>query len=290
MEFKADPVAVFWDHASLWRKLRLLRMVGALKSPTAEKYVREMYDLRKKDGGFSRGPGEVSTVSATGEAILDLTVLHKKSPMIAGGVKFLWALQNSNGGWHENPNLPKDAVPFWSSTEKGVPILTADCIEAAVEAGYGEDAHTIGGVEWLKTMQSASGMWLSLEGADPSDSDPDSTQRAISALIRYGMPRSSEPIRRGCTALEHFVLEEAGDWAMTHPPMWPWTAALEGLVAAGYDASFKASHLALGHILRLRQEDGSRPNQYEIRVVPVLIALRLMSTDSVLATIREREP
>jgi squalene cyclase len=289
MKLKADPVPVFWEHASVWRKLRLLRTVDSLGGPIAEKYLNEMQVLLQKDGGFSRVHGEASSVSATAEAIINLAKLNSKSSVIVGAIGFLWKLQNQNGGWHENPNIPKDRIPFWSSAEKGVPILTGDCIEAAVEAGYGSDPHTTKGVEWLKRMQSSSGMWLSLEGTDPSDTEPDSTQRAISALIRYGIPRSSDIVKKGCNALERFILEEAVEWAKTHPPVWPWMAPLEGLASAGYDSSQKAVQFALKNILNLQQEDGSWPNQYEIRAVPVLIAFKVISSEHVLETIRRQE-
>jgi hypothetical protein len=289
MKLKADPVPIFWQHASVWRKLRLLRTVGTLEGPIPKKYLNEMQSLLQKDGGFSRVHDEPSSVSVTGEAIINLAKLNGKSSLIVGAMIFLWKLQNQNGGWHENPNIPKDRVPLWSSTQRGVPILTGDCIEAAVEAGYKSDPHTTKGVEWLKQMQSSSGMWLSLEGTDPSDTEPDSTQRAISALISYGIPRSSDIVKKACNSLEKFILEDAVEWAKTHPPVWPWMAPLEGLLAAGYDSSQKAVQFALKNILSLQQEDGGWPNQYEIRAVPVLLALHLISSKHVLETIRKHE-
>jgi squalene cyclase len=289
MILRADPVPIFWEHASVWRKLRLLRSIDTLESPIAEKYLDEMQSLLQRDGGFSRTYGEASSVSATVEAIVNLSKLENKSPVNVRAMNFLWKLQNQNGSWHENPNIPKDKIPFWSSAEKGVPILTGDCVEAAVEAGYKNDPHTTKAVEWLKRMQSPSGMWLSLEGTDPSDTEPDSTQRAISALIRYGIPRSSNIVKKGCKALERFILEEAVEWAKTHPPVWPWIAPLEGLAAARYDSSQEAVQFALKNILSLQQADGSWPNQYELRAVPVLIAFSLISPQRALETIRKRE-
>jgi hypothetical protein len=289
MKLRADPIPIFWEHASVWRKLKLLRTTGTHGGPITEKYLDEMQGLLQTDGGFSRARAEPSSVNVTGEAIINLVKLHKKSPTIVGALNFLWKLQNQNGGWHENPNLPKDRVPFWSSTEKGVPILTGDCIEAAVEAGYRSDPHTTKGVEWLKQMQSSSGMWLSLEGTDPNDTEPDSTQRAISALIRYGVPKSSDIVKKTCNALERFILKEATEWTKTHPPVWPWMAPLEGLIAVGHDSSNEAVQFALKNISNLQQDDGGWPNQYEIRVVPVLIALNLISSKRVLQTITKLE-
>jgi hypothetical protein len=289
MKLTVDPIPVFWEHASVWRKLRLLRTLGTLEDQITEKYLNEMRSLVQKDGGFSRAHGEPSSISVTGEAIINLAKLDRKSSVIVGAMNFLWKLQNQNGGWHENPNIPKDRVPFWSSTEKGVPILTGDCVEASVEAGYKNDPHTTKGVEWLKQMQSSSGMWLSLEGTDPSDTEPDSTQRAISALIKYGIPTSSNIVKKACDALEKFILEEAVEWAKTHPPVWPWMAPLEGLLAAGYDPSQRAVQFALKNIVNLQQEDGSWPNQYETRAVPALITLHLISSEHVLETIRKQE-
>jgi squalene cyclase len=289
MKLRADPVPVFWAHASVWRKLRLLRTVSTFEDSITEKYLDEMQSLLQRGGGFSRVHGEPSSVSVTAEAIINLVRMNRKSPVIAEEMNFLWKLQNQNGGWHENPNIPKDKVPFWSSTEKGVPILTGDCIEAAVEGGYKSDPHTTKGIEWLKQMQSPSGMWLSLEGTDPSDTEPDSTQRAISALIRYGIPRGSDIIKKACNSLERFILEEAVEWAKTHPPVWPWMAPLEGLIAAGYDSSQKAVQFAMKNILNLQQEDGGWPNQYELRAVPALIALNLISSKHILEIVRKQE-
>jgi squalene cyclase len=267
MKVKGDPLLPFWKKATCWRKLRLLRSLGSIKTYIAEKYIKEMNQLRRKDGGFSRTPEEAASVTVTAEAIMNLTQLNKNAPTIQEAMNFLWKLQKENGSWHENPRLQKDKIPFWSSTEKGVPILTADCIEAFVEAGYRNDERIVKAVNWLKQMQSPTGMWLSLEDTDPTDTEPDSTQRAISALIKFGLPINSNEIKNACNALEKFILTEATEWAKTHPPVWPWIASLDGLVAAGYTVENKAVQFALKHILEQQQEDGTWPNRYELRVV-----------------------
>lgn len=118
-------------------------------------------------------------------------------------------------------------------------------------------------------------MWITLEDADPNDTEPDSTQRAISALIKFGTPTDSTIIKNACKALEKFILTEAAKWAETHPPVWPWIAALNGLVAAGYSVENKAVEYALKNILKMQQDDGSWPNGYELRVVPTLISLNV---------------
>jgi hypothetical protein len=117
------------------------------------------------------------------------TNIDSNSPYVQRPLRFLSTLQKENGSWRENPKLSKEKLPFWSSSEKRVPILTADCIEAFIEAGYRNDTRVIRAVEWLKQMQSPTGMWLSLEDTDPNDTEPDSTQRAISALIRFGLQK-----------------------------------------------------------------------------------------------------
>jgi len=88
-------------------------------------------------------------------------------------------------------------------------------------------------------------MWITLEDADPNDTEPDSTQRAISALLSFGFSIDSPTIRRACKALERFILEEALEWEKNHPPVWPWIAFLDGLAAAGYSAENKALLLDL---------------------------------------------
>jgi hypothetical protein len=132
-------------------------------------------------------------------------------------------------------------------------------------------------------------MWLSLEGTDASDVEPDSTQRAVSALLVYGISKNSRIIMNACSALERFILEEAAEWAKTHPPVWPWMAPLDGLLAAGYTVSNKAVQFALRNILKLQEDDGSWPNQYEMRVVPALINLGLISREKTLETISMKE-
>jgi squalene cyclase len=283
-----DPLIPFWEKANVWRKLKLLRTLDVIKTPIAEKYVNEIRGLRFKDGGFSRTLGEPSSVTPTAEATTYLSP-ETDASVIRDGVDFLWTMQNQNGGWHENPNLPKDKVPFWSSTEKGVPILTADCVESLAITGHKSDNRLDRAVTWLRQMQSPSGMWLSLEGTDPTDTEPDSTQRAISALITYGMTSESSVVRRGCKALEEFILKDASEWAKTHPPAWLWVAALDGLTAAGYGSSNATVQRALKNVLELQQKDGSWPNNYEIRVVPTLIALKAISSEEAVNTIRRME-
>jgi len=287
MKLKEDPMPNFWRKANCWRKLRLLRLLNSLRTDIAKKYLREMISLQREDGGFSRTPDEESSVTVTAEAVMNLVCsnMNSNSPYVQRPLRFLSTLQKENGSWRENPKLSKDKIPFWSSSKKGVPILTADCIEAFIEAGYRNDTRVIKAVEWLKQMQSPTGMWLSLEDTDPNDTEPDSTQRAISALIRFGLPKNSSIIRNACIALENFILKDAAEWAKTHPPVWPWIASLDGLVAAGYTLESKAIRFALEHILKLQQKDGSWPNNYELRVVPTLIKLGIVTSKQALKTI-----
>jgi hypothetical protein len=242
MEIKGEPVSLFWRKASYWRKLRLLRQFNAMKTSVARKYLDEMKKLQRGDCGFSRNSNEQSSVTVTAEAVMNLirSGISPNSPSIQRPLNFLSNLQKENGSWRENPKLSKDKIPFWSSSEKGVPILTADCIEAFVEAGRRNDKRIIKAVEWLKQMQSPTGMWLSLEDTDPNDTEPDSTQRAISALMKFGLPKNSPIIKKACVALENFILREAEEWAKTHPPVWPWIASLDGLVAADYTLESRA--------------------------------------------------
>lgn len=257
MKSKGDPVGLFWRKASCWRKLSLLRSLNAIKTSIAQKYIEEMIHLRRNDGGFSRNPDEASSVTVTAEAIMNLIQAGKEpnSTIVRQAVNFLWNLQKENGSWRENPQLPKDKIPFWSSSERGVPILTADCIEALIDAGYRDHNRLEKAVNWLKQMQAPTGMWITLEDADPNDAEPDSTQRAISALIKFGMPADSQPIKKACEALEAFILKEAQEWTKTYP-VWPWIAALDGLIAAGYSVENKAVQYALKKILGQQLDDG----------------------------------
>jgi squalene cyclase len=289
MKVKRNPMPPFWEKANCWRKLKLLRSLGSIKTSIAIKYVDEMKQLRKDDGGFSKVLDEASSITPTSEAIINLTKLNQDLDLVQNAINFLWKMQKENGSWHENPSLAKDKVPFWSSTEKGVPILTADCIEAFVEVGYQNNRRVVKAVDWLKRMQSQTGMWLSLEATDPNDVEPDSTQRAISALLRFGLQKDSPIVRNACDALENFILKDATAWAKTHPPIWPWAAPLEGLAAAGYTIENKAVRYALENILDQQEEDGSWPNSYEIRVVPALISLGIISSREVLGEIQTIE-
>jgi hypothetical protein len=291
VKLKGLPVHLYWEKASHWRKLLLLRRLNSLRTNIAKKYLEEMIQLRREDGGFSRSQSEASLVTVTAEAIMNLVQSgeEKSSPIIQEATNFLWSVQKENGSWRENPKLSKDKIPFWSSSEKGVPILTADCIEALVEAGYRNDNRVAKAASWLKQMQSSTGMWITLEDADPNDTEPDSTQRAISALIKFGTSTDSTIIKSACRALEKFILTEAAKWAETHPSVWPWIAALDGLVAAGYTVENKAVIHALKNILKQQQNDGSWPKGYELRVVPTLISLGVISKEHAIETIKNIE-
>lgn len=290
VKLKANPVELFWRKASCWRKLSLLRSLNAIKTSIAQKHIEEMIHLRRNNGGFSRNPNEASSVAETAEAIMNLIKAGKEpnSPIVQQAVIFLWSVQKENGSWRENPQLPKDKIPFWSSSEKGVPILTADCIEALIDVGYRDHNRVKKAVDWLKQMQSSTGMWITLEDAGPNDTEPDSTQRAISALIKFGMPADSQPIKKACEALENFILKEALEWAKTYV-VWSWIAPLEGLIAAGYTVENKAVQYALKNILEQQLDDGSWPNGYELRVVPTLINLGIISKRQALEIISESE-
>jgi len=290
MKLKGDPIGLFWEKASCWRKLELLRLLGKIKTGVAQKYLKEACLLQNEDGGFAKEKGEMSSVSVTAEAIINLIKSGEKphSSVVKKATTFLWSLQKENGSWRENPNLAKNKVPFWSSTEKGVPILTADAILALTEAGYKNKKDLMKAVDWLKSMQSKDGMWIYLEDAGPSDVDPDSTYKAIEALMKVNGASNSPYIMRGCKALEKFILTEAAEW-MKKWPVWSWIAPLDGLAAAGYDANNEVVKYALNKILEQQQESGGWPDRYEIRVVPTLINLELISKEEAWRKIREVE-
>jgi len=290
MKLKGNPIKLFWENANCWRKLSLLRLLSKIKSDVARKYLEEMRLLQNEDGGFAREKGEASSVSVTAEAIINLIQSGDKSDssVVKGAVAFLWSLQKANGSWRENPNLAKDKVPFWSSAEKGVPILTADAILALTEAGYKNNENLTKAVDWLKSMQSKDGMWIYLEDAGPSDVDPDSTYRALEALMKVNEATNSPYITRGCKALEKFILTEAAEWTKKWP-VWSWIAPIDGLVAAGYNVKNEVVKYALNKILEQQQENRGWPNGYEIRVAPTLINLRLISKKNAWRKIREVE-
>jgi len=158
-----------------------------------------------------------------------------------------------------------------------------------VEAGYKRDLRVLNAIKWLLGMQSPSGMWLSIEGADLNDAEPDSTQRAISALIKFGMKASSPAIKKACMALENFIMTEAKEWVKIYPPVWPWVAALDGLIAAGYTLENRAARLSLKKILEQQEESGGWPNKYELRVVPTLVAMKLIPKEEVWESIKMAE-
>jgi len=107
--------------------------------------------------------------------------------------------------------------------------------------------------------------------------------------LKFGLLEDSHTIRSACNALEKFILIEAAEWAKTHPPVWPWIAYLDGLVATGYTTENRAVQFALHNILEQQQSDGSWPNGYEVRVVPTLISLNIIPLKQALQTIRTME-
>jgi len=290
MELKGAPVEGFWKKASLWRKLSLLRDLGKLNTSIAQKYLREMRLLQNDDGGFGKDRGEPSSVTATAEAVLDLIEYGEKpnSSTVQRATLFLWSLQKSNGGWRENPALPMDKVPFWSNTEMGVPTLTADAVEALIEAGYRDDRRLRKAVDWLKLMQAPDGMWIHMEKAALTETDPDSTQSAIRALIKAGEKEDSRTIKKACSALEKFILTEAEKWTKKWP-VWSWVAPLDGLTTAGFKADNKTVQHALEKILKQQREDGCWPDGYEVRVVPALIELGVIPRDEAWSVIEKIE-
>jgi len=278
MKLKGDPIKLFWKNANCWSKLSLLRLLSKIKTDIARKHLEEMRHLQNQDGGFAREKGEASTVSVTAEAIINLIYSGEKptSPIVKRAIALLWSLQKKNGSWRENPKLATNKIPFWSSTEKGVPILTADAILALAEAGHKNNKELVKAVDWLRSMQSKEGMCIYLEDAEPSDVDPDSTQKALEALVKVNKATYSPCIARGCKALEKFILTEAAEW-MKKWPVWSWIAPLDGLVAAGYDVNNEVVKYALSKILEQQQENSGWPDEYEVRVVPTLITLGLIS-------------
>lgn len=290
IKLKGEPIRLFWEKANAWRKLFLLRRLDALKTDIAQKYLKEILKLQNLDGGFAKENGEASSVSFTAEAMENLihSGIKPDLPILRKAASFLWSIQREDGGWSENPKMSKDKVPFWASTEKGVTILTADALEALFDMGFKDDERFRKAVEWLRRMQSQSGMWINLEGEDETQVEPDSTQRALSALIKMGEPLRSPVVKKACEALEEFIMTEAEKWAEEWP-VWAWIAPLDGLIAAGYTVNDDVVKNALTKVLEQQKDDGSWPENYEIRVVPSLIKLGIIQREEALEIIRDCE-
>lgn len=268
----------------------MLRSLGKLNTFVAEKYLKEMRLCQNDDGGFGKERGEPSSVTATVEAILNLIESGEKpdSSTLQRAAVFLWSLQKENGSWRENPALPKEKVPFWSSTERGVPILTADTMVSLLQAGYEDDKRLKKALEWLKRMQAPDGMWIHLENAASTETDPDSTQSAIRALIRAGENPDSPTIKKACNTLEKFISTEAEKWTEKWP-VWSWVAPLNGLIAAGFKADNRTVQQALEKILKQQRTDGGWPDGYEVRVVPTLVELGVMPREKAWGIIKKME-
>lgn len=78
-KLKGDPIKLFWDQASCWRKLVLLRLLDVLREDLAQKYLKEIVQLQDQDGGFSKNKGETSRVTETAEAIINFVKSSEES-------------------------------------------------------------------------------------------------------------------------------------------------------------------------------------------------------------------
>mgnify|MGYP005815323665 CR=1 FL=1 len=107
-------IAFVTEHGTVLEKARLLRLLMSVE-PGREAY-QKLLDSQNADGGFPSRPrpGSASAVDSTLTALWQFDELGLNAhPAAARALAFLLAMQQPDGGWDENPDLPAYDLPPW---------------------------------------------------------------------------------------------------------------------------------------------------------------------------------
>jgi squalene cyclase len=106
-------IAFVNQNGSNLEKVRLQALLGRMPGP---QFLKPLLDLQNRDGGFPSRPrpGSPSSVDSTLTALWQLNdVGQRGSEPAARAREFLVRLQNEDGSWDENPDLPTHDLPPW---------------------------------------------------------------------------------------------------------------------------------------------------------------------------------
>lgn len=158
-------------------------------------------------------PGAVPDADDTAGALLLLATARRRGvavpeEAVAGAVRWLLDLQNSDGGW---PTFCRGwgKLPF----DQSAPDLTAHVLRALAAAGKRETAAWRRGLHYLRRTQAADGAWRPLwfgNQAAPEQANPVlGTARVVLALLLA--PEAADMLRR---ALDYLVSAQdaGGGW------------------------------------------------------------------------------
>jgi squalene cyclase len=214
MKLKYNAVSYVLKNGNPFHKLKLLLILDA-QPEERRKLIEQLKSLQNPDGDWpwQLQEGKPSGISQTAR-ILELLLRageDKDSDMVRRAVAFLFQMQREDGGWSENPEL-KEIIPKdwnWISTQHSG-YQTADAINALIEAGYSKDERVAKAVGFLLQAQNEEGGWPSYVGPDyPYEgSDIAAMDHVITALLKYGEPKSS------------FVFKKAVDALLKHKENW----------------------------------------------------------------------
>lgn len=100
-------------NASVVERARLARLLG---QPVDPAFLRPLYDLQNRDGGFPSRPrpGSASSVDSTLTGLWQIYEVGQFSqPEASRALDFLVSMQRPDGSLDENPNLPSYDLPPW---------------------------------------------------------------------------------------------------------------------------------------------------------------------------------
>ncbi len=230
------------EHGTILEQARLLRLLMDVE-PSTEAY-QKLIDSQNPDGGFPSRPreGSRSAVDSTLTAIWQFDELGLQDlPENQQALRFLRAMQQPDGGWDENPDLPEHDLPPWIR-----PGEDATRLYLSTYAAYwlgtlgrpGEPAFSAG-AQYIAAHQQEDGLipgylhnnWL---GA---------------AVFLLGGSDYAQNFKRVLQALSE---RPWSDWADSQVG---W--ALDCLLRAGLPAEHPFVQNALAELLRRQAEDGS---------------------------------
>ena len=252
-------IAFVTDHGTVLEKARLLRLLLAVE-PGRESY-QKLLDSQNADGGFPSRPrpGSHSAVDSTLTALWQFDELGMVAhPAATRALAFLLAMQQPDGGWDENPNLPAHDLPPWIVRgELGTRLyLTTYAAYWLGLFGYAQEPPFKTALAYISAHQEASGElpgylhsnWLGIAAFRMSSGYTQNAERgleylaslpfsqwddsqiawAIDCLTRAGLP-SSHPWMQA--ALPELVRRQGADgsWASEDGPAFAASATVSAI-------------------------------------------------------------
>ena len=233
------------ENGTILEQARLLRLLMGV-DPTPEAY-QKLIDSQNPDGGFPSRPkpGSKSSVDSTLTAVWQFDELGlTELPSAQAALAFLRTVQQDDGGWDENPDLPEHDLPPWIQPGQPATRLYLSSYAAYWLGCFGDPtgADLRRGLDYIAAHQKPDG---SIPGYMHNN-------WLAAAAFRFGADHDRGYTQNAGRVIAALAARPWSDWADSQVG---W--ALDCILRAGLPQDHPFVQSALAELIRRQAADGS---------------------------------